>query len=75
MTGRHDTIVVTGHGARAIPAWASRWLATCPAMPSANEQIADHLANRRVRADDRMVADQPGAQRVRRVGLDVPSAG
>jgi len=49
-TGRQDTIVVTGHGARAVPAWAIRWQATCPAMPSANEQIADHLANRRVRA-------------------------
>jgi hypothetical protein len=24
-TGRQDTIVVTGHGARAVPAWASRW--------------------------------------------------
>jgi len=23
-TGRQDTIVVTGHGARAVPAWASR---------------------------------------------------
>ncbi len=41
--------MVTGHGARAVPAWASRWQATCPAMPSAKEQIADHLANRRVR--------------------------
>src|SRR5206468_12837652 len=46
---RQDTIVVTSHGARAIPAWASKWYATCPAMPSAKEQIADHLANRRVR--------------------------
>ncbi len=41
--------MVTGHGARAAPAWASRWYATCPAMPSVKEQIADHLANRRVR--------------------------
>jgi hypothetical protein len=24
-TGRQDTIMVTGHGARAVPAWASRW--------------------------------------------------
>ncbi len=48
-TGKQDTIMVTGHGARAAPAWASRWYATCPAMPSAKEQIADHLANRRVR--------------------------
>src|SRR5579871_4749646 len=24
-TGRHDTTMVTGHGARAAPAWASRW--------------------------------------------------
>ena len=24
-TGRQDTIVVMGHGARVIPAWASRW--------------------------------------------------
>jgi len=43
-------MVVIAHGARVIPAWAIRWQATCPAMPSANEKIADHLANRRVRA-------------------------
>jgi hypothetical protein len=43
-------MMVTAHGAHAIPAWAIRWYATCPAMPSANEQIADYLANRRVRA-------------------------
>jgi hypothetical protein len=49
-TGRQDTTVVIAHGARAIQAWAIRWQATCPAMPSAKEQIADHLANRRVRA-------------------------
>ena len=49
-TGRQDTIVAITHGARAIPAWAIRWEATCPAIPSANEQIADHLANRRVPA-------------------------
>jgi hypothetical protein len=30
--------------------WSIRWNATCPAMPSANEQIADHRANRRVRS-------------------------
>ncbi len=41
---------MTAHGARAIPAWAIRWQATCPAIPSAKEQIADHFANRRVRA-------------------------
>ncbi len=40
----------SGPAARAIPAWAIRWEATCPAMPSAKEQIADHLANRRVRS-------------------------
>jgi hypothetical protein len=48
-TGRHDTTVVTGHGARAIWAWAIWWKATCPAMPSTSEPIADHFANRRVR--------------------------
>ena len=44
-------------------------------MPSANEQIADHLANRRVRALIAEVAGQPGAQCVRRVGLDADRQG
>jgi len=48
-TGKQDTMVVIAHGAGAIPAWVIRWWATCPAMPSAKQQIADHLANRRVR--------------------------
>ena len=48
--GGQDTMVVIAHGARVIPAWAIRWYATCPAMPRPNEPIADHLANRRVRA-------------------------
>jgi len=45
-----DTTVVIAHGARAISAWAIRWYATCPAMPSAKEKIADLPANRRVRS-------------------------
>jgi hypothetical protein len=49
-TGRQDTTVVIAHGARTILAWAIRWKATCPAIPSASEQITDHRANRRVRA-------------------------
>jgi hypothetical protein len=49
-TGRQDTMVVIAHGAPVIPAWAIRWQAACPAMPSAKEQIADHLANPRVRS-------------------------
>ena len=46
-----------------------------PAMPSVNEQIADHLANRRVRPLMlSLVSGQPGAQRVRGVGLDTDFA-
>ena len=44
-------------------------------MPSAKEQIADHLANRRVRSLIELVAGQPGAQRVRGVGLDADRQG
>jgi hypothetical protein len=39
-------------------------------MPNADEQIADYLANRRVRGADHLVSRQPGAQRVRGVRLD-----
>jgi len=49
-TGRQDTTVVIGHGARATPAWVIRWQAICPAIPSVKEKIADRLANRRVRS-------------------------
>jgi hypothetical protein len=42
--------VVIAHGASAVPAWAIRWQATCPAMPSAKEQIVGRLATRRVRS-------------------------
>jgi hypothetical protein len=48
-TGKQDTMVVIAYGARFIPLGIG-WWATCPAMPRPNEQIADHLANRRVRA-------------------------
>jgi hypothetical protein len=44
-------------------------------MPSAKEQIADHLANRRVRPLIGRSAGQPGAQRVRGVGLDADRQG
>ena len=44
-------------------------------MPSAKEQIADHLANRRVRWLIACSAGQPGAQRVRRVRLDADRQG
>jgi hypothetical protein len=58
-TGRQDTMVVMAHGARAWPAWTSRWYATCPAMPKRKEQIADRFANLRVRGlIQRSVASQ-----------------
>ena len=41
-------VVEVDQGALVIRSWSIRWNATCPAMPSANEQIADCLANRRV---------------------------
>ena len=66
--------MVIAHGARAVPAWAIRWQATCPAMPSAKEQIADHLANARVRTLIARSRASQAAQRVRGVGLDADFA-
>jgi hypothetical protein len=42
-------IVVTAHGARAAPGLSQQVVGDLPALPSANEQIAGHLANRCVR--------------------------
>ena len=70
-TGRQDTMVVTGHGARAIPAWAIRWQAACPAMPSAKEQISRPLGEPAGPVADRASSSQAQARRRRtRPGAD-----
>ena len=50
-TSRHDTPVVTHHGARATCACDSRCQATWPAIPKTSDPTADHRAKRRVRTE------------------------